>query len=363
MLFEFTGHSLEYTSEGYIVTLYMQQEGMEEFAEEFKKDDVTSKNKILNESIMSYIKKKLSNIKIYLIRVMVGSLLFFSITMAALEASLEPVHASSYSQSQIQQAVEQSSTYIIFNSKLLELPQKAFVLDGVTYAPVREVCEALGASVNWNSADNSVTVKKAGTVLQFKIGSGECYLNGLKKVMPKSALVNNKTMVGLRFMSESFGFKVEWNNKYKVVLISSTGVFPSEEQIKNLIPQYLTNYTQEDIYWLSRIVHAEASGENYSGKLAVANVVLNRVRDDNFPDTIKEVIFDRNYGIQFEPTSNGEIYKEPSEESKKAAIEALNGKDNSKGTLYFLNPRKSSSSWIVKNRKYAFTIQNHDFYL
>lgn len=362
MLFEFTRHSLEETSEGYIVTLYMEKGFEEEFADEFVHDETTSRNKILNESIMKYIKANLADIKIYLVRVMVGSLLLFSITMTSLETSLRPVYAS-YTQTEIQQAANYSSTHIILNSQLLELPQKAFVLDGVTYAPVREVCEALGADVEWNASDNTVTVKKESKIMKFKVGSEECYINGVKKTMPQSALVNSKTMVGLRFMSENFGFSVEWNAKYKVVLISSTGEFPSDEKIKSLIPSNTINYSQEDVYWLSRIVHAEASGEDYNGKLAVANVVLNRVKSSDFPSTIKEVIFDRNYGVQFEPTTNGEIYKEPSEESKKAAIEALNGKDNSKGTLYFLNPKKSSSNWIIKNRKYAFTIQNHDFYL
>ncbi|SET62350.1 N-acetylmuramoyl-L-alanine amidase [Natronincola peptidivorans] len=120
---------------------------------------------------------------------------------------------------------------------------------------------------------------------------------------------------------------------------------------------------EDDIYWLSRIIHAEAQGEPYQGKVAVGNVVLNRVRSSKFPNTIYGVIFDRQEGfIQFSPVIDGTIYNTPNRDSIQAATEALNGVRPVGDALYFLNPRKATNFWIVGNRKYMLTIGDHDFY-
>ena len=98
------------------------------------------------------------------------------------------------------------------------------------------------------------------------------------------------------------------------------------------------------------------------GQIAVGNVVLNRVRSEQFPNTIYEVIFDRAYGVQFTPTANGTIYCEPDEEAIIAAKLCLEGYTLSEGILYFLNPALSSNFWVPNNRDYVMTIAGHDFY-
>lgn len=119
----------------------------------------------------------------------------------------------------------------------------------------------------------------------------------------------------------------------------------------------------DDIYWLSRIIHAEAQGEPYQGKVAVGNVILNRVRNGNFPNSIYGVVFDKQHGYtQFSPVIDGTIYNNPGRESIQAATEALNGARPVGEALYFLNPRKATNFWIVHNRRYMKTIGDHDFY-
>jgi len=124
-----------------------------------------------------------------------------------------------------------------------------------------------------------------------------------------------------------------------------------------------SEFTEGDTYWLARIVHAEAQGESYAGKLAVANCVLNRVRSREYPNTIYEVIFDKKHGVQYQPTINGAIYNSPSSEAMKAAKSAVNGNNNVGKSMFFFNPKKSTSNWISKNRTYYTTIGNHKFYL
>lgn len=114
----------------------------------------------------------------------------------------------------------------------------------------------------------------------------------------------------------------------------------------------------DDAYLLAQIINAEANDEPYNGKLAVGNVVMNRVNHPDFPDTIRDVIYQKG---QFQPVRNGSINKKPSDDSIKAANEALNGKQIvGKQALYFYNPEISTSDWIF-TRKTIMDIGNHRF--
>lgn len=120
---------------------------------------------------------------------------------------------------------------------------------------------------------------------------------------------------------------------------------------------------EDDLYWLSRIIHAESQGEPYEGKVAVGNVILNRVKSSDFPNTVYGVVFDKQFGYtQFSPVIDGSIYNTPNADSINAAKAVLNGERPVGDALYFLNPRKATNFWIVQNRKIFTTIGDHDFY-
>jgi N-acetylmuramoyl-L-alanine amidase len=112
---------------------------------------------------------------------------------------------------------------------------------------------------------------------------------------------------------------------------------------------------------LERVVEAEAKGESYEGKVAVANVVLNRVASSEFPDTITEVINQKIPGgsYAFTPVQNGSINNPASEESKKAVNEAITNRAQ-KETLFFYNPDIATSEWI-KSRPVVARIGEHVF--
>lgn len=128
-------------------------------------------------------------------------------------------------------------------------------------------------------------------------------------------------------------------------------IFPGEEL---QIPVVANDY-EKDL--LARLVEAEAKGESYAGKVAVATVVLNRVESDEFPDTLHNVIHD---GIQFSPVLNGTINQPASEESKRAVNEALafQGYDNE--SLFFYNPDKAQSSYLSE-KEVTTIIGDHVF--
>ena len=122
-------------------------------------------------------------------------------------------------------------------------------------------------------------------------------------------------------------------------------------------------YREDEVYWLSKIISAESRGEPAHGQIAVGNVILNRVRSASFPNTIYGVIFDRKYGVQFSPISDGSIYNEPTYKCILAAKACLEGYSISDDILYFYHPPyKGAECWASKNRPYAFSIGGHDFY-
>jgi len=120
------------------------------------------------------------------------------------------------------------------------------------------------------------------------------------------------------------------------------------------IPQAVSTY-EKDL--LARLVEAEAKGEPYAGKVAVATVVLNRVDSHLFPNSIKEVIYQKD---QFTPVKNGQINYPASAESKRAVEEALAFRGQGSGSLYFYNPQKTSNTWL-RSKQVTVVIGNHVF--
>lgn len=125
--------------------------------------------------------------------------------------------------------------------------------------------------------------------------------------------------------------------------------------------------TQSEYDNLLRIVEAEAGGEDLIGKMLVANVVLNRVEDKHFPDSINEVIFQSDHGVtQFSPISDGRFYSvRISQETIEAVNQVLQGEDNSQGALYFV-ARKAANvenlRWFDEELKWLFAYGGHEFF-
>lgn len=112
-----------------------------------------------------------------------------------------------------------------------------------------------------------------------------------------------------------------------------------------------------DLNLLSRLVYGEARGEPYTGQVAVAAVVLNRVKNSSFPNTVAGVIYQKG---AFDVVSDGQISFTPNETAKKAAQDALNGWDPSNGAIYYFNPSTATNKWIW-SRPMTVTIGKHRF--
>jgi N-acetylmuramoyl-L-alanine amidase len=130
---------------------------------------------------------------------------------------------------------------------------------------------------------------------------------------------------------------------------------------------YVIDLNEEEIEILQRIVEAEATGEDIKGKMLVANVILNRVNNKSFPNTVKGVVFQKNGNTyQFSPTKDGRYWSvKISKDTKKAVERVLQGEDYSKGALYFSarsRADKNSMRWFDRNLEFLFQYGGHEFF-
>ena len=221
----------------------------------------------------------------------------------------------------------------------------------MTYVSYWPIVQALypDAVAVWNNGQAEV----AATGLKLEIAPGAKYLvaNGRYLYIPTGVKLENGTvMVPVRTLCQALGAQVTWNGAENVIEITSgSGPIASGDSY----------YDQEDLYWLSRIIYAESGNQPLEGKIAVGNVVLNRVASPKFPNSVYSVIFQRN---QFTPASNGRIQRTPSAECVIAAKLALEGANTAGNALYFINPSITSSSWFSRNCTYVATIGAHVFF-
>lgn len=231
---------------------------------------------------------------------------------------------------------------------------RAFLSGSVTYVGIREFSMHMGvSSVSWDSQRKTAAVESDTLALSAKNGTLYITANGRYLWAGNGIIIRSGTMyVPLRTLAKAFGASVTWNAKEFSASVSGTGTLENGK----------TFYDNDSVYWLSRIIHAEAQGESLLGKVAVGCVVLNRTKSPEFPNTIYSVIFDKKNGVQFTPAANGAINCTPSEESIIAAKLCLDGASISEKALFFVNEALAQSSWVSDNRKFIVAVGNHKFY-
>lgn len=232
-----------------------------------------------------------------------------------------------------------------------------YLIDGVTFVPVRSFCETmLGTEfiVNWDQEDQSVALDDIG--LHISINQADTYftVNDRCLYIPEGVYnVNGTLLMPIRPLAKIFNIGVNWNGDDW-----SIGLDSSQLEILESGEWF---YDEESLYWLSRVISSEAGLEPFLGQIGVGNVVLNRVNDTSgfFPNTVKGVVFQSG---QFQVVSAGTIYNEPFDEAVVAAKLCLEGYSVVGESLYFLNPAISSNYWFRATQTYVTTISHHEFY-
>lgn len=187
------------------------------------------------------------------------------------------------------------------------------------------------------------------------------------------------TLRSLKWFQSEFGMKVDGiaGSKTKLKLWEATKDYkptanelpssntadgggntqPAPDKNANLAPNNHMGLSTEDLNLMANAVYGEARGEPYIGQVAVAAVILNRVKSASFPNTVSGVIFQPG---AFTAVADGQIWLTPNENAKKAVQEALNGMDPSGGCIYYFNPETATSKWIW-GRPQVKTIGKHIF--
>ena len=113
----------------------------------------------------------------------------------------------------------------------------------------------------------------------------------------------------------------------------------------------------QEIETLAHVVYGESRGESYQGQVAVAAVILNRVESNDFPDSVHEVVFQRN---AFTAVNDGQYSLQPNDTAYQAVKDAMLGWDPSYGSVYYYNPKLATDQWIF-TRTVTKQIGNHHF--
>ncbi len=251
---------------------------------------------------------------------------------------------------------DDGSVSVVVNGWRADMQKRSYVENGVTFVPVREISMALGAdSVMWDKAENKAVITAEGLTISAVRDADYIVANGRYLYVEGGCRVENGTMMlPVRILCKAFGAEVKWKAATRTVSVVTGGppIEPGD-----------TYYDGDDVYWLSRIISAEARGECFEGKIAVGNVIMNRIASPVFPDGVESVIFDRRYGVQFTPAYLGAVYYTPDQECIIAAKIALEGHKVVGNSLYFVGARYAASSWAGRNREYYAQLGNHVFFL
>ncbi len=223
------------------------------------------------------------------------------------------------------------------------------VYEQTTYVSLRSVAMALrpDAVVTWEGDHAAVTAE--GLTIAIYPQKSYFVANGRYLYLPHGVrFESNSTLLPVRALARALDAQVQWDaNDGSIYINSGTGaIIPGD--------QY---YDADCVYWMSRIIFAESGNQPLNGKIGVGNVILNRVKSPVFPNTIYEVIFQKN---QFTPSRSGSIYREPNAESVIAAKLCLDGAVVLPSALWF--NRAGSSSWASRHKSCVATIGAHSFY-
>lgn len=238
------------------------------------------------------------------------------------------------------------------------LSARAYVSGQAVFLPPEAVCAAARLSMSWSEDNGTLTLSVPGAVLTGHKGDGYFEADGRYIYAPDGWLVKGDVLyLPSDAVERLFGVKINVSEKRDRLELSTDKL----AVISGGANYYELNYDAELLYWLPQIINAEAKFEPLAGQIGVGNVVMNRLRSPDFPDTIFEVIYDTEHTVQFEPISTGGIFQEPTEQATIAAYLCLEGYSTVGGSLYFVNP-EFGSGWFDSSLELVETIGHHNFY-
>ncbi len=230
---------------------------------------------------------------------------------------------------------------VVVNGETIEHTAQAH--SGTTYVSLYHVTMALlpEAVITWE--DNQLVARAEGLTMSARIGSAYLVANGRYLYVPDGvkAAEDGDTLVPTRTLAAALGASIAWTGA--VEFTAGEGPILSGDQF----------YNAEDLNLMARVITHESGNQPLAGKIAVGNVILNRVAHRSFPSTVSGVIYEKN---QFPGATNAT----PNAESIIAAKLCLDGAVTVPGALYFNGVGKAC--WASRNKTHLATIGGHAFY-
>ena len=227
------------------------------------------------------------------------------------------------------------------------------LVNDVTYVAMGPTVKEIApdAQISWDGKTRTATVKTANLTLTAKVGELYAVANGRYLYAPDCIkMQGDRVMIPLKILTRAFDAKLSWNSSNNVITVQrGSGAITRGDQF----------YNQDSLFWLSRVIYAESGNQSLEGKMAVGNVVMNRVNSPLFPNTILGVLSQRN---QFTTYRGGNLaYRTPNEGSVIAAKLVLDGGvvEETSGALYF---DSLVNSWASRHKTFVCKLGAHKFY-
>lgn len=242
-------------------------------------------------------------------------------------------------------------------------------LELITLGVVLVLMLSVGSKVFDNSAKSQVYAASESSVKVLNETSKEDFTKNEVKDGEKNTEITIKRM-GTSCEQVVVGQRVQTVVEDDVGIDISSSMESAVNRMDETITALSANPTlmsDEDYQTMLKIVEAEAGTEDIKGRVLVANVIMNRVQNEDFPDSVTEVVYEYENGVpQFSPVHDGRIYRVTvSEETKEAVKLALEGVDYSDGALFFIMKSAAEEQgirWFEKELKYLFKHGVHEFY-
>ena len=241
---------------------------------------------------------------------------------------------------------------LLINGQPAPLELNKEMQKGITYVSLSVMARQLApnAQISWNGS--AATVVTDQLTLTAEVGQLYVVANGRYLYTPELVQINHasQVIVPLRVVAKAFDAAVGYDAATGLTTVTSgSGAILNGESF----------YNPDDLFWLSRVIHRESGNQPMEGRMAVGNVVLNRVSDPVFPDTVEGVLAQKN---QFSTYKSGVLAAtEPSENSTIAAKLVMDGGvvEETQGALFF---DSGVNSWAARNKRHIATIGGHKFY-
>ena len=241
---------------------------------------------------------------------------------------------------------------LLINGQPAPLELNKEMQNGVTYVALSVMARQLApaAQISWDGSAASVVTDQLS--LTARVGEYYVEANGRYLYVAETVQLTEagQVIVPLRVVAKAFGAEVGYDADTGITTVASgSGTIQSGGDF----------YNQDDLFWISRVIQRESGNQPMKGKMAVGNVVLNRVADPVFPNTVEGVLAQKN---QFTTYQSGALAAtDPSDSCVIAAKLVLDGGvvEETRGALYF---DSNANSWAAKNKQLIATIGGHQFY-